>query len=312
MLTLANRKKSRLLRLICVSLILVLVLSLGISTALAAATAIHLKKVPTSAVSVTIEVGDDSINMIKQAPGFWKTPDGGSYVSDDIKGVWVDSIWYPRSSLKFGVEAGGTINIDLGEALTPESTYEIITSVTNGTITPNVYDIPEGEDRTINYSATPGFILYSVTVDGVPKDITTYPTSYSFTNIQDDHAIAVVYAADTRPEGTFNITTSVVGGTIDANMLDIPEGENRTVNYSPSPGNYLVSVKVDGAPVDIATYPSSYTFTNIQADHTIHVVYEGNIVTDTNLDLLLIICGAMLLAGGLLIVLSRLKRKVTE
>ncbi|KXB35363.1 phage minor structural protein, partial [Atopobium deltae] len=69
------------------------------------------------------------------------------------------------------------------------------------------------------------------------------------------------------------ITTSVTNGTIDPSC-DVYKGDNKTINYAPNDGYKLRSVTVDGAEVDISQYPSSYTFTNLDKNHEIAVVYE--------------------------------------
>ena len=69
------------------------------------------------------------------------------------------------------------------------------------------------------------------------------------------------------------ITTSVTNGTIDPSC-DAYKGDNKTINYAPKDGYKLKRVTVDGAEVDISQYPSSYTFTNLDKNHEIAVVYE--------------------------------------
>nr|WP_072514632.1 SHIRT domain-containing protein [Ndongobacter massiliensis] len=69
------------------------------------------------------------------------------------------------------------------------------------------------------------------------------------------------------------ITTSVTNGTIDPSC-EAYQGDNKTINYAPADGYKLKSVTVDGEEVDIAKYPSSYTFTNLDKNHEIAVVYE--------------------------------------
>ncbi|MBS5865934.1 MAG: hypothetical protein KIC37_06235, partial [Coriobacteriaceae bacterium] len=69
------------------------------------------------------------------------------------------------------------------------------------------------------------------------------------------------------------ITTSVTNGTIDPSC-DAYKGDNKTINYAPKDGYKLKSVTVDGAEADISKYPSSYTFTNLDKNHKIAVVYE--------------------------------------
>jgi uncharacterized repeat protein (TIGR02543 family) len=190
--------------------------------------------------------------------------------------------------------------------------FVINTSVTNGSIDPDQTGIAYGSDLTINYGPETGFHLVSVKVDGAGVDIGTYPTSYTFHNVTDNHTIAVVYSADTHQEDTYTISTSVTGGTITADITGINAGESKTVSYSPDPGNFLVSVMVDSIPQDIATCPDSYTFTDINDNHTISVAYRGNVVTDTDSNLLYIVGSILLLSGGALVAVSRLRRKVKE
>ncbi|MCD8195790.1 MAG: DUF11 domain-containing protein, partial [Lachnospiraceae bacterium] len=70
---------------------------------------------------------------------------------------------------------------------------EIITEVVNGTITEADDCIPYGSDKVIEYVPEEGYLLKSVTVDGESVDITQYPDSYTFTDVQEDHEIKVVY-----------------------------------------------------------------------------------------------------------------------
>ena len=149
--------------------------------------------------------------------------------------------------------------------------YDIDTSVTNGTITPDQI-VTHGDDCTITYSADANHHLVSVTVDGT--DVTaTNPSSYTFSGVTADHTINVVYAID-----TFTIDTSVTNGTITPDQT-VGYGSDCTITYSANTGYHLDSVTVDGSAVDIGTYPTSYTFSGVTANHTINVVYAINSYT---------------------------------
>ena len=69
----------------------------------------------------------------------------------------------------------------------------ITTEVVNGTITPTDESVPYGTDKDISYSPKEGYLLDTVTIDGETVDITTCPSDYLFSNVQDDHHIKVVY-----------------------------------------------------------------------------------------------------------------------
>ena len=145
--------------------------------------------------------------------------------------------------------------------------WKITTEVVNGTITPDITNIPGGSEKTVSYAPDAGHYLESVTVDGTAVNIGDYPDSYTFSNIQADHTIKVVYAP------CFTITTKVTNGTITPKMTGIKKGEAKTITYTPNAGHYLESVTVDGTAVSITSNADEYTFSNISADHDIKVVY---------------------------------------
>ncbi len=70
----------------------------------------------------------------------------------------------------------------------------------------------------------------------------------------------------------YTITTTVKNGTIDPSCT-AEYGSSKTISYAPSAGYKLKSVTVDGANVT-SSKPSSQTFSNISANHTVAVVYE--------------------------------------
>lgn len=69
------------------------------------------------------------------------------------------------------------------------------------------------------------------------------------------------------------ITTEVINGTISEDMLDIPDGSDRSVTYAPNEGYILEYIEIDGVKVDDTDIQSQKDFTNITEDHHIKVVY---------------------------------------
>lgn len=68
----------------------------------------------------------------------------------------------------------------------------------------------------------------------------------------------------------YKVTTSVTNGTITASTSSQLPNTSKTVSYAPSSSDYeLESVTIDGSAVNINSYPSSYTFSNVKDDHTI-------------------------------------------
>ena len=72
------------------------------------------------------------------------------------------------------------------------------------------------------------------------------------------------------------VTTEVVNGTITPSDTKVKVGTDKKIDYSPKEGHFLTSISVDEKEIDQAGYPSTYSFTNIQADHKIKVVYSPN------------------------------------
>ena len=71
--------------------------------------------------------------------------------------------------------------------------YKITTEVENGTIDDAIHRISKGQTKTIKYRANNGYMIKSITVDGVSCAVNSYLTSYTFSNITGNHHIKVVY-----------------------------------------------------------------------------------------------------------------------
>ena len=157
--------------------------------------------------------------------------------------------------------------INSQEVLSEASFYaRVNTSVIHGTITPSV-QTEQGATITINYSPEEGYELEYIKVDGANVSLSTYANSYTFTNTQGTHTVDVKYKIK-----TFTISTSVTNGSITPTAV-VNWGTSKTVSYSPNAGYLLNSVTVDGSAVNITSYPDSYTFTNIKANHSVAVTY---------------------------------------
>ncbi len=82
----------------------------------------------------------------------------------------------------------------------------------------------------------------------------------------------------------FYIESSVDGGTI-TESCNVNYGESKTFEYAPTSGFNLQGIYVDGEEVDITKYPTSYTFTNVTATHTIYVIFAvDNCIVSFNTD----------------------------
>jgi hypothetical protein len=156
-------------------------------------------------------------------------------------------------------------------------TYNMTVSAgTNGIINPTGnYAVNYNANQAFTITATPGYIIDTLTDTGTTVSAATGLTSYTYqlNGIQADHTIAVTFKQNPN---TKTITATVTGtGTINQPTTNIVFlGSNVTYNFAPGSNFRLGSVYIDNVNKGAL---ASYTFRNVQADHTIAV----NFVPDT-------------------------------
>jgi hypothetical protein len=142
------------------------------------------------------------------------------------------------------------------------------TAGSNGSINPsgNV-GVAHGDNQAFSISPDDGFNISSVNVDG--NNIGTN-SSYTFYNVTSNHSISATFVA--KP--TYQITSQTsAGGTVNpSGTKTYYESENKTYVFTPDYGFRIADVIVDGTSVGII---STYTFNNINSNHTISVVFEA-------------------------------------
>ena len=111
-----------------------------------------------------------------------------------------------------------------------------------------------------------GYHVQTLVVDGAQV---TPATWYIFYNVRAGHTIAATFALDPT---LFNISASAGahGSISHSGSTDWTQGDV-TCAFTPDPGYRVASVTVDGDAVAVAP---SYTFTDVQATHTISVAFE--------------------------------------
>ena len=142
----------------------------------------------------------------------------------------------------------------------------VYNSVTNALIgNGNVY-VNYGGYLYLRFEPLESASISQVKVDGVLVGI---PSTYNFTNVKANHSIRIVFDAI-----CFEISAVVNGnGSLDKGLVEsVVAGESITYNFQPNEGSYLVSVVIDGK----ATFTNitSYTFSNVQENHTIVITFE--------------------------------------
>jgi hypothetical protein len=159
-------------------------------------------------------------------------------------------------------------------------TYAITaTTDANGTISPSGTTIVNiGAGQTYTITPRPGYHIADVLVDGASAGAVG---TYVFTNVTSSHTIAATFAENP----TYSITApddmefaGMHGSISPAGISTVLGGTGKLFTITPDAGYRVQDVLVDGVSVGAVT---SYTFFNIQENHTINATFTADIYTIT-------------------------------
>ncbi len=195
------------------------------------------------------------------------TPDAGYHVAavvvDGVSVGPVTSYNFTNVTTNHTISVTFTINI-----------YTITASAgVNGTIAPpGVTSVSHGGSQNYTIAPSTGYHVADVLIDGLSVGPVT---SYNFTNVTANHTISATFAIN-----IYTITASVGGsGTISPpGVTNVNYGASQSYTIAPSAGNHVVDVLINGVSVGPVT---SYSFTNVTANHTISATFAINIYTLT-------------------------------
>lgn len=162
----------------------------------------------------------------------------------------------------------GTTRFRLYEATLP-LVHSVTTSAENGNITDSNLEIDEGGSYTVSYGCDTDHRLQALLIDGEPADISQYPLSYTFSDLQEDHTIQSVF----EEIPVYTVFTTAIDGTIDTS----PSGKEHTaltVSFSPKEHYVVDALTVDGKLIPVTSDTSGYTFDDLTTDHTIQVSFK--------------------------------------
>jgi hypothetical protein len=137
-----------------------------------------------------------------------------------------------------------------------------------GTITPiGSVSVSDGATQLFTITNNTHYHITDVVVDGVSNGTIS---SYTFSNVTQDHTIAAAFAID-----TYNITASAgVGGTITpTGSVSVNYGSTPTFTITKNTSYHIADVLVDGSSVGAG---ASYTFPAVTADRTINASFAVN------------------------------------
>ena len=166
-----------------------------------------------------------------------------------------------------------------------------VTSVAgeNGTISPlGEQEVTEGESITFTIQPNSGYHIDIVKVDGVELigdelEAVKANQAYTFNNVVQEHTLGVTFAADSEPVKTYTIEASAgTHGTISpSGTTTVEKGATVVYTITPDSGYHISDVFINGTRVigDELAYivnTGKYTFTNVNRNHTIQVVFEAD------------------------------------
>ncbi|MEN6343617.1 MAG: PKD domain-containing protein [Methanospirillum sp.] len=212
---------------------------------------------------VSVPVGGSQLFTITPATGYHIT----SVMVDGVNQGAVSSYTFTNVIANHAIVASFAIDTF---TITPTNA-----NPTMGSITPNtVQTVNYGASRSFTITPATNYHIASVTVDGVNQGAIS---SYTFTNVTANHTIAASFAIN-----TFTITPTNANptmGSITPNTVQtIDYGGSSTFTIAPVTGYHIVAVTVDGVNKGAIT---TYTFTNVNANHTIVASFAINTYTIT-------------------------------
>ena len=144
----------------------------------------------------------------------------------------------------------------------------------NSTINPNGPQVvSKGGNQSFTFSAKSGYMISSVTVDGVALSQAQMDIrSFTFANVTVDHTIEVKSVV-IPPKYYYITATCDSGSTISpSGQTAILKGSNQAYTFSAKLGSKIISVMVDGVALSQTQIDQGkYTFSNLNSNHTIEV-----------------------------------------
>ena len=144
---------------------------------------------------------------------------------------------------------------------------------TGGSISPSgAVSVSYGTSKAFTITPNSGYRVAGVLVDGTSVGAVT---TYTFSNVTANHTIAASFAANTN-----TITASAgTGGSISpSGAVSVSYGTSKAFTITPNSGYRVAGVLVDGTSVGAVT---TYTFSNVTANHTIAASFAANTNTIT-------------------------------
>jgi len=159
------------------------------------------------------------------------------------------------------VQASHTVYVTFAPASTSTFAF-VVNQAANGTISPGSLRVAAGLTQSFTLTPNPGYSLCAVVVDGT--SVTPTGNTCTFQNVSSDHSISALFSPTAY---SIVASTGPNGAIAPAGTSPVLPGASRTYTITPATGFLVGQVLVDGNP--IAGAVTSYTFANVQGNHSI-------------------------------------------
>ena len=220
-----------------------------------------------------------NLHMGTSSGNYTQTIEVGDVTSYTVNNLTSGTTYYFALSAvdSFGNESGYSSEVNSsGQTIQPPppTLYTLTASAgSGGSITPSgSVVLSQGTSQAYSVAPTAGYKISGVSVDGTSVGAVS---SYTFSNVAANHTIAATFAANVT---SYSITASAgTGGSISpSGTTTANSGASQSYSITPATGYKIAGVTVDGAAVGAV---SSYTFSNLAANHTIAASFAANSYT---------------------------------
>jgi len=205
------------------------------------------------------------------------TPNGGYGVETLV--IDGASVATSTSYIFTNVQGAHTISATFSLLPSPPVNFSIVASSgSNGSVSPaGTTTVAQGGSQAYTITPDSGFTIETLVVDSV--SIAT-STSYTFNNVTASHTISATFALIPAPPGSYTIIANQnPNGTVSPNgSTFVTTGSSQVYSITPNTGYTVGTLIIDSFSVATST---TYTFTNVTANHTIEATFIAIPTTDT-------------------------------
>ncbi|MDR0207370.1 MAG: chitobiase/beta-hexosaminidase C-terminal domain-containing protein [Bacteroidales bacterium] len=208
---------------------------------------------------------------------FMALPGDGHYLAAIyVDGVYDDAATAAGSYTFNNVTANHTISANFA----PNQYIITATHGAYGTITPfGDINVEHGTSQTFYFTPITGYQVAKVLIDGIENPAAAFNGFFTFVNITQGHTIHVTFTIK-----IFAITTTFSpGGNVYPAGIQYVEYNTHSpiFVFNPDPGYIVKQAIIDGINDPLAVYNGEYRFLNVDANHTIYVVFAKDKYTVT-------------------------------